>query len=228
MFLDTVNTSTITATQRVADTADRKAAKAATAIVVPYEVWKTFPHSHISHHGTACCETAREWFLSMDYALLAGESMLTGPRWIRARYDWGPSAHPIHWCEAVKRKTLDCGALAALSIECFKERGVQAFPAQFVQRYSKDATTHWEDRWTGENVSAHWVADDVIYHEGCAVLLPDGTVRLWDASAAWWLDSTQTAGYGSLAALRIWTRGAVVEPMQWGAHCIPADEWLAL
>jgi hypothetical protein len=219
MFLDTVNT-----TQPII--ADRKVAKAA-APVAPFEAWKDFPHSHMSHHGKACCETAREWFLSMDHALLAGESSLTGPRWIRSRYDWGPSAHPIHWCEAVKRKTLDCGALAALSIECFKERGVPVFPAQFVQSYSKDATAHWRNRWADDDVSAHWLADDLIYHEGCAVLLPDGTIRLWDASAAWWMNPEQTAGYGGVAALKIWTGGLVNDKLQWGRHRIPVDEWTA-
>ncbi len=114
MFLDTVNPKLIIADLKAADLQTAGCETAAPA--APYEVWKYFPHSHISHHGKPCCETAREWFLSMDYALLAGESPLTGPRWIRARYEWGPSAHPIHWCDAVKRKTLDCGALAALAI----------------------------------------------------------------------------------------------------------------
>ncbi len=222
MFLDTVNSEIIVT--------DRKVVKQpATAPAAPYEAWKYMPHSQILHHGTACCEAAREWLLAMDCSQLTGESPLSGPRWIRTLYEWGPSGHPIHWCETVKRKTLDCGVLAALALECFKERDVCALPAQFVQRYSKDATTHWEGRWKTDEVSAHWIHDDVIYHEGCAVLLPDGTIQLWDASAGWWVNPSQTAGYGSLAALKIWAgAGMVRSSFQWGTHHIRANEWIAL
>src|SRR3982750_4162909 len=76
-----------------------------------YAAWEQLPYTRISHHGSACCEAARTWVLSMDYSLLNGSSPYTGPRWIRQRYEWGPTKHPIHWCEAVKEKTLDCGAL---------------------------------------------------------------------------------------------------------------------
>lgn len=218
MFLDKDNTELLTA--------DEMAAQTPASTAGPYEAWKHFPHSYISHHGAACCETAREWFLAMDYATLGGESTLTGPRWIRARYNWGPSAHPIHWCEAVKRKTLDCGALAALAHECFLERGLRSFPVQLVQRYSTDAAAHWESRWAGDEVSTHWINDDVIYHEGCAVLLPGGDLQIWDASAAWWINPLQTTGYGSLAALRIWTGDAA--SLRWGKHRIPTDKWTVL
>ena len=28
--------------------------------------WENFPASYMSHHGTACCEIAREWITGMD------------------------------------------------------------------------------------------------------------------------------------------------------------------
>ncbi len=76
---------------------------------------------------------------------------------------------------------------------------------------------------------AHWIGDDVIYHEGCAVLMPDGRVQLWDASAAWWVNPAQTAGYGSLAAVKIWT-GADSQhlSLQWGTRSLVANEWTVL
>jgi hypothetical protein len=217
MFLDTVNFDMIDADLKVSRVA---------ATATPYEVWKDFPHSSICHHGTSCCESAREWFLAMDQSQLGGESPFSGPRWIRARYEWGPSAHPIYWCEAVKRKTLDCGALAALANESFRERGICSFPAQLIQRYSRDATAHWEGHWKNSNVSTHWIQDSVIYHEGCVVLLGDGNIQLWDASAAWWVNPSQTTGYGSIAALRISTGGYHKDViLKWGTHQIKADEW---
>ena len=60
--------------------------------------WQHFPASVISHHGERCCEIAREWILSMDYAQVNAGSLLAGPRWLRQRYTWGPSSWPIHWC----------------------------------------------------------------------------------------------------------------------------------
>jgi hypothetical protein len=101
--------------------------------------WQHFPDQHLSHHGEACCDVAREWIVAMDFAQLNGGDRLSGPRWLRQKYEWGPSPWPMHWCELVERKVIDCGAHAALAHEAFTARGVTAFRAQFVQRYSADA-----------------------------------------------------------------------------------------
>ena len=190
------------------------------------EKWENWPASTISHHGEACCRVAREWVLSIDYAQLGGGSLLTGPRWIRHRYPWGPSRWPIHWCEAVRQKTLDCGALAALSYEVFTARGVKSFPAQFIQQYSEDATRDWCKRWEGEETAVGWIREDLIYHEGCAVVAGDGEIKVWDASAGWWVSPKQYGGYGGLLALRIFDAGAGPETSyRWGAHAITPNVW---
>ena len=115
--------------------------------------WQDFPFSCFSHHGEACCEVAREWLVAMDFAQLNGGDLTSGPRWMRSRWEWGPTAWPIHWCEAIDRKILDCGAHAALAHEAFAARGVTAFRAQFVQRYSQDATAQWRCKWGADSVS---------------------------------------------------------------------------
>jgi hypothetical protein len=213
MFLDTVN---INGTPVVAGT--QKA--------VVFAPWDSSPHTRIHHHGGSCCEIAKSWFLSMDFAQLSGNSPLTGPRWIRERYQWGPSKHPIYWCEAVKQKTLDCGVLAAMAHECFTQRGVRSFPVQLVQQYSLEATAHWKDQWSEKNTPTNWIRDDVIYHEGNAVLLSDGTIKIWDASAAWWMNPSLTIGYGSLSALRIHDAKAGPDTVyHWGEHRIKANVW---
>src|SRR3712207_6021798 len=53
--------------------------------------WRDWPASTISHHGCACCEIAREWVLAIDHTQLGDAAALTGPRWLRQRYPWGPS-----------------------------------------------------------------------------------------------------------------------------------------
>ena len=190
--------------------------------------WRDFPISELSHHGDSCCEIGREWIVAMDFAQLNGGDRLSGPRWLRARYEWGPSPWPIHWCELVERKIIDCGAHSALAHEAFCARGVTALRAQFVQRYTADAHDQWRSRWTADNVSDHWIGDDVIYHEGNAVLVDEDEVKLWDSSAGCWLNSRQTRGYGSLAAVRLFSGRREMgggDGLRWGEHRIKLNVW---
>ena len=191
-----------------------------------FEKWENFPVSRIAHHGTACCELAREWLFAMDFSEMNGESVLTGPRWIRKRYNWGPTRWQIHWCEAIRQNSLDCGAQAALANEVFTIRGVKSHPVQLVQRFSKDATRHWTEKWDDAETSVHWINDDLIYHEGCAVETEAGEIKIWDASASWWINPNQTEGYGALLALRV-----IAAPQNspadfsWGNHRITPNRW---
>ncbi len=194
---------------------------------LPSARWQDFPFSCLSHHGDACCDIAREWIASNDFAQLNGGDVLTGPRWLRQKYEWGPSAWPMHWCEVVERKVIDCGAHAALAHEAFAARGVTAFRAQFVQRYSEDATAQWRTKWGSEQVSDHWLTDDLIYHEGNALLVGEDEVKLWDASAGWWINPRQAGGYGSLVAVRIFAEGqwGGGDGFRWGERRIVPNEW---
>jgi hypothetical protein len=145
-------------------------------------------------------------------AQLNGASTSSGPRWLREKYEWGPSAWPIHWCEILARKVIACGAHSALAQEAFQARGLTAFRAQFVQRYSADALDQWRQRWGEQDVSDHWLGDGVIYHEANAVLVGD-ELKLWDSSAGWWINPGPQTGYGSLIAVRIVTEaGAASKP----------------
>jgi hypothetical protein len=188
--------------------------------------WEHFPTSTISHHGAACCQIAREWIISTDYSQLNAGDPLTGPRWLRQKYTWGPSKWPIHWCEAVEQKTLDCGVLAALAQEVFAARGVRSYPAQFIQQYSEDATRQWAKRWDEDEASLHWIEDDMIYHEACAVEVRDEEIRLWDPSAGWWVNPRQVGGYGGLLAVRVFApQDNAPRGFLWGTQRISPNRW---
>jgi hypothetical protein len=190
------------------------------------EKWRYLPASAILHHGQLCCRIAREWIFSTDYAQLNGEHPLTGPRWIRQKHAWGPSRWPISWCEAVEQKTLDCGALAALAHEIFTARGVTSYPAQFIQQYNEESYRHWQKKWEGEEIPTHWINDDLIYHEGCAVVVRDNEIKLWDPSASWWVNPKQFSGYGSVLVLRIFASQIDSSTdFNWGTHRIVANQW---
>jgi hypothetical protein len=201
--------------------------------------WRDFPASNISHHGADCCEVARQWVLAMDYSQLAGGNPLSGPRWLRQKHTWGPSCWPMHWCEAVKQETLDCGALAALSHEVFKARGVESYPVQLIQQYTEHATGQWHKRWSshGDELdvdasdarrpSLHWIAGSLIYHEGVAVVLRDDEIKIWDSSAGWWVNPKQSGGYGAALVVRIVAQhgGDAPRSFRWGIHRIATNEW---
>jgi hypothetical protein len=197
-------------------------------VTAAVERWEDFPASGLSHHGEQCCRVARAWVLANDCSQLNGAAALTGPRWLRHKYTWGPSRWPIYWCEAVKEKTLDCGALAALAQEVFTARGVKSFPAQFIQQFSAEATCHWHKKWEDKECTVKWIDDDLIYHEGCAVVSGEGQVKLWDASAGWWLNPRQVGGYGGVLAVRFFTPPGEPGVYAWGSHALAPNSWQKL
>ena len=190
-----------------------------------FEKWEHFPLSKFSHHGAVCCETAREWLFAMDFSQLSGASVLTGPRWIRQKYNWGPTKWQIYWCEAIEQKSLDCGAQAALAHKVFSARGVRSYQVQLVQQYSRQTTDQWAKTWEGEYTSLYWIKDDLIYHEGCAVLVSEDEIKLWDASSGWWINPAQCDGYGGLRAVRLCVVPDDVSVFKWGKHRITANRW---
>lgn len=191
-----------------------------------FEKWRNWYASEISHHGKMCCEIAREWITATDFSELGGSSIYTGPRWLRLKFNWGASSFPIYWCEAARKITLDCGALAALAAEIFTVRGVKNFRVQMVQRYSEDSTSQWSSSWYDTDEQLRWMDNDLIYHEGCAIIPENNDIKIWDASAGWWIDPKTKDGYGSLLAIRL---SANFTPANadfvWGTHILKFNEW---
>lgn len=193
-----------------------------------YARWNDWQPSEISHHGTACCEIAKEWLIAKDTSELGGQSAFTGPRWLKKYYKWGASSFPIFWCEAVGKKTLDCGAFAAFAYEIFRARGVLCYRVQMVQRFSELSAAQWVGSWTDGATSLPWIHDDLIYHEGCAIHV-GSDFKIWDASAGWWTAEFSLPGYGSLLAAKISGQdlGPGI-PFNWGKSVLRSAEWVSL
>jgi len=188
--------------------------------------WQNSPASKIAHHGAACCDISREWIIGTDFSQLHAGNALTGPRWLRKNFKWGPSKWPLHWCEAVREKTLDCGALAALSHELFLARGVRSFPAQFILQFNDVSTRHWRETWNAAGSCAPWLSEGLIYHEGCAVVVGEEEIKLWDATATWWINPKQFGGYAALLATRVFNaQSAAAKTFTWGPHRLVANTW---
>lgn len=192
--------------------------------------WKTQSPSHLSHHRARCCDMARAWFTALDYSLdpLQGPaSRIAGPRWILDRFVWGPSAWPLHWCEAVESFRLDCGALSAFAREIYLQRSVTAAPAQVIQRYSKQAIASWRSRWASDLDPFEWLAQDHIYHEAVAVF-PDGAgVRIWDPSNGCWIAHDHTKGYGSVVGIKVTPPSPSLDgaAARWGDRVLRLGAW---
>lgn len=194
-----------------------------------FEKWKDWQPSQISHHGKLCCEIAREWLTATDHSELNGGAVFTGPRWLRQKFNWGVSTFPIYWCEAVRKKTLDCGALAALAYEVFMARMVKTYRVQLVQKFSRVSTNQWSNSWNLSDKPLAWMKDDLIYHEGCAIETNEEKIKVWDASTGWWIDSKSLNGYGSVLAIRF--SGVNLRPNKkivWGEHIIESEKWTLL
>jgi hypothetical protein len=191
------------------------------------EGWRDRGPSMFLHHGDRCCALAREWLFATDFSRLNGESLLTGPRWLRARYDWGPSSWPMFWCDAVKQKTLDCGAHSTLAKEIFAHRGISAHPVQLIQQYTKNTTAHWLAKWEGKAVASDWIYGDLVYHEACAVETAAGAIGIWDPSMGTWLDPQTTSGFGAVIALRLCSSIAL-PVVRWGQTKVCLNEWQPL
>ena len=199
------------------------------AVQAAIDDWHAFPASVISDHHDSCCRIAQEWLLAMDYSQRSPGDLLTGPRWIRERYTWGPTRWPIYWCEALEEKTLDCGAFAALAQTAFVARGVPCYTAQLIQRYTKEDSKHWSRNWQREDAGVYWIKDDLVYHEACAVVAGGSVARIWDPTASSWLNPKQFAGYGAVLALRVLSAdSAEIEQLMWGGHRITPNRWQQL
>lgn len=191
-----------------------------------FDKWKDWHPSVISHHGKMCCEIAREWITTTDFSELGGGSVFTGQRWLQQKFKWGCSVFPIFWCEAVRRKNLDCGALAAMTHEIYNARGVKNYRVQMVQKFSLDATNQWTANWADENALTPWIENDLIYHEGGAIILDNNEIKIWDSSAGWWIEPQQNKGYGSLLAVCLSLPFSQSnENFNWGKNIITENCW---
>ena len=98
---------------------------------------------------------------------------------------------------------------------------------QLVQEFSSDAATQWHSAWNSDAAVTDWIRGEFIYHEGCAVVVGDKSLKLWDSSAGCWIDPKNTSGYGSVRAVRIASK-VTSNGLAWGAHSITTNTWIEL
>ena len=221
MSLDVVRTSRTLAGVSNGDGSGKRPAKAV------YDRWKDRAPSNISHHGRRCCEIA-----GGGSRRLITHRLMEATRW-QARdgcvigFHGGRAAIP---CSGVTRfaKTLStAGHLLLSRDEVFTIRGVKSYRVQLVQRYSRVATEQWSNSWVGDGVPTLWLNKGLIYHEGCATVLGDNEIEVWDPSSGCWIDPKASDGYGALLALKV-NASKKTRKLTWGKFIIEPNVWRTL
>ncbi len=180
-----------------------------------------------SHVGKDCCKNARNWLVAMarsfDFSVTDG-ARLAGPGWLKTYYEWGPSAWPVHWCEAVSLPVIDCGLFRAFANLIFAAKGIECFDAQVLRLQQPSSTSHWQKRWDGAANSLPWVSKNFVYHEICAVKTSEGHCELYDPTDGVWLDADITKGHNGHFAVRVESS----EVLQWQKQTLGGFQWVSL
>ncbi len=185
--------------------------------------WNSTPEVQ-THAGQECCQKAMNWLVGMSKSFEfyhTDRLRNSGPNWLKNHYTWGPSPWPIHWCEAVKSKHIDCGLFRAFALKIFEAKGVQAFAAQVLRFQPECMTKHWQVRWANASQSFPWASESYVYHEVCAIKQEDDSVEIYDPTDAQWLSPSQIEGLNGHFAIRVET----AEVLNWGHYQIGAYQW---
>jgi hypothetical protein len=157
--------------------------------------------SGIGSHSGRCCQVAREWFRAQSLAQHELSS-LPAP-WMRERWNWGPLERPIHWCDILKQKTIDCAALASLTLEALHAVGTAALPVQILEAYDDQIVQNWEFHWQNHG-GGYWTHRRLVYHEVVAVeTSKPGHIRIWDPTEECYCEQRPNNGHGALVAVRV-------------------------
>jgi len=141
------------------------------------------PVSRLTRHAAPCCAIAEAWFRATARA--AVRRFGDEPRWISKRWEWGPTAWPIAWCEAIKEEALDCGALADLAAVAFEEAGREVVRVQLIDEASPEECEQWAVKWAAVPTAPRWIWHGLVYHETVSVRRSEG-LRVWDPVSGRW------------------------------------------
>lgn len=189
--------------------------------------WLFQPTSRLLEHKDPCCKIARCHLLAMarsfDFRITEGQST-TGMHWLQSHFKWGSNPWPLYWCQAMKRKTIDCGVFAEFAKTIFEAKGYEVFHAQIIEKSSNAATAHYANRWIRESGNFEWIGHGFIYHEILGVTCPNDTTRLFDPTDAVWLNPRSISGFGCPIAVR----SEFFTPLLWGPYNLLPDRWTEL
>jgi hypothetical protein len=183
------------------------------------------PHSELVHHGQ-CCQLAQRWLHDMHRSMSFHRSEnqeLHAPLWLRHKFKWGPVQWPLSWCEAVRKKQIDCGVFAAFAREILSNQDVDVFPAQIMLAQPKTYVHQWNLKWANVFQHIQWIGEDHVYHEVCAVAKKgQPNLRIFDPTEGIWIESNFTHGINGVVGVNVISQTI----MQWGSHPVGQGKWV--
>ena len=214
------------------------------------------PHSILTDHGE-CCKLARDWLICTHRSMSFNHSEaidLIAPHWLKRKFRWGPVQWPISWCEAVRKRDIDCGVFAAFAREIMSGSLYQQasrtssdhylidehddndeienlqmrfaiYPAQIILDQPKTYTEQWSILWAHVSQNISWIGSSSAYHEVCALAdLATGRVRIYDPTEAHWLDPVLERGINNVIGVKV----NAPCMLEWGAYLVGQDQWVTL
>ncbi len=183
------------------------------------------PVSELTCHDARCCRRVGAWLRAMARATIVDRG--SEPRFLKERWAWGPVSWPLSRCEAITRRSLDCGALAHLAAEAFAAAGRQVIRIQLVEVASRKQSEQWQARWQVVHGHQRWIWEDLVYHEAVAVV-ESSSLRLWDPTDGGWQVAPPAPASRDILAIRARSRGTgpSVRSLHWGALHVPLDQWM--
>jgi len=177
---------------------------------------------------TAEDRAARLWIMGRDRAFRAVADEATPPVWLSRAFKWGPHGWPVRWADIPAMPRHDCGLMAALSTELFRERGHPAVAVQLILSFNRESIRGWSDLWRNQDLDFPWCGDGYAYHEGTGVIAANGEFRVWDPLGRFWLPFVERETYEGICALRLCALDRYVPLARIGGRGVPLDRWLAL
>ena len=194
------------------------------------DVLRSLEHQPVStflDHDAPCCRQARAWFSVMSRN--ADRQSAAEPAPVTRRWQWGPCAWPLWWCQAVRAPELDCGGLAHLAHVSLQESGHHVVRIQLVQRIAAGRTEHWAARWSALPGMPTWIWDDLTYHETVGVLT-GSSLRLWDPVEHCWRSRTTPTELSRIVAIRVMPVGSLATraplvTVVWQTQALELQRW---
>lgn len=187
---------------------------------IAVDLWRSQPPSRIGSHSSGeCCSLARSWLQGMASSHVEDENA----RWVRERWEWGPNRWPVHWCEAARADSLDCGALADISALHLDAIGRSYRRVQAIMEYPESDVRHWARMWQARGIASNWIHGSLIYHEVLGVSDTKGSIAFWDPSGPGWLPQLSVGEAGRVVAVKV--HGGGTDTWVWGSVNLTSGEW---
>lgn len=193
-------------------------------LIAAANVWRAAHPSGLLMHSAMCCRVAAGWIVANDRSLAEAAGTIV-PWWLRHWKHWGPSPWPLHWCEAVRLGTWDCGVFAAAGDHLMRARGLDSRRVLAIEEATPTETQQWRHLWEAAGREPTWTHGAAAYHEVCG-LVSDGVLSIWDPTEAVWIRPGESLPQAPVLALKVFAANDQELMVNWQGVNLPCGVWV--